>query len=266
MIRLKRPAPKNSRLGLFISQLPLAPIAMFPFLDKGRLWGVCFQDASTKSTAEMLGKCVQMPVGHSDMSNRPRTGWQLGSMSMMMKIMVIIFVSMLCFVGFAGAFSMIGKKDGSVGEQAECYSQAHWFLNLDSLEDKQQQESFLIYNDPQTDLSRPAFIPHYKKAHSSHDQYAALAKEKLAAALEALRPHNLTFVIHVIGWRRRASLKRLIKSLEETNYHGFSTKLHFHLDGEAHPLVKEFVEEYEWPHGKTLMNLHTERLGLESVN
>jgi hypothetical protein len=56
-----------------------------------------------------------------------------------------------------------------------------------------------------------------------------------------------------------------MKSLESANYHGFTVKLHFHLDGEAHPLVKEFVEEYTWPHGRTLMNIHTERLGLETV-
>jgi len=70
----------------------------------------------------------------------------------------------------------------------------------------------------------------------------------------------------VIGWRRRASLKRLVSSLERANYLGFITRLHFHLDGDAHPLVKEFVEEYEWPHGKTMMNIHTERLGLEAVH
>ena len=129
--------------------------------------------------------------------------------------------------------------------------------------------SLLVYRDDQRDLERPKGpLPSRTRLSQSDPQtdakFAALAQSHLDA-LSSLRSRNLTFIINVIGWRRRASLKRLVRSLEAARYHGFTTRLHFHLDGEAHELVKEWVEEYVWPHGRTLMNIHTQRNGLESV-
>lgn len=184
-------------------------------------------------------------------------------MSTIMKIAVMVFVTMLCLVGFVGAFGLIMGSSRQTQRAVDGAAlEAKWMFNL-----KNPGETSLgplVFSDPQADLERPSFVQHFKKEISEKDPFAVLANERIAA-LSALKSRNLTFIINVIGWRRRASLKRLVSSLEAANYHGFNTRLHFHLDGEAHPLVKEYVEEYTWPHGKTLMNIHTERLGLESV-
>lgn len=204
-----------------------------------------------------------------DMSNRPTTGWQFGSMTTVMRIAVMSFVAMLCLVGFVGAFGLLVTEKkagtGSDSDNAGAMLMAKWAMDLND-EASITFSSPLIYLDKQDDLPRPSYVQHYySKSPSKEDPFAAMAQEQLDA-LAALRSRNLTFIINVIGWRRRASLKRLISSLESARYHGFKTRLVFHLDGEAHPLVKEFVENYEWPHGKTSMNLHTVRLGLESVS
>lgn len=215
----------------------------------------------------MLSSYTRMQV--TDMSNRPQHGWQLRSMSTIMKIAVMIFVALLCFVGFIGAFGMINSGNtvtedlpGPEFIAESSIAEAQWLLRLD--DEAADKSSPLIFFDDQSDLKRPSFVPHYKKQLVSSDPFAELAADKIRK-LDSLRARNLTFIINVIGWRRRASLKRLVQSLERANYHGFTTRMHFHLDGEAHPLVTEFVEEYQWPHGKTAMNLHTERLGLETV-
>lgn len=199
----------------------------------------------------------------TDMSNRPATGWNNRSMSTIMKIAVMVFVTMLCLVGFVGAFGLImgsGRHTGGVVPGAQL--EARWLVDLQN--PTESPTGHLIFSDPQSDLERPSFVQHFKKEISEKDPFAALANERIAA-LSALKSRNLTFIINVIGWRRRASLKRLVASLEAADYHGFNTRLHFHLDGAAHPLVIEYVEEYVWPHGKTMMNIHTERIGLESV-
>ncbi len=209
--------------------------------------------------------CVVM----TDMSNRPAsTNWQARSMSAIVKISVMVFLTMLAMVGIMGILGMLisAKQDQARQQHAQIeggMNQSKWIIDLGDLINLNTSQP-LIYFDPQEDLERPEFVTHYKKDLSTHDHFADLAQQEIAS-LEQLRARNLTFVLHVIGWKRRASLKRLVKSLEEAKYHGFKTKMHFHLDGEAHPLVTEFVEEYNWPHGKTLLNVHTQRLGLETV-
>jgi len=208
----------------------------------------------------------KMPsIQQVDMSGRPNGGWQPSSMNMIMKIGVGCFVSMLCVVGFVGAFGLLMPEAGLKQHQGvvDDMGMINWFIDLKSPEEA-EKSGHLIYQDKQLDLPRPDFVHHYRKSHSTVDLFADLAQEQLDA-LSALRSRNITFLIQVIGWRRRASLKRLVRSLEAARYHGFKTRLQFHLDGDAHPLVKEFVEEYEWPHGKTSTNIHTIRLGLESV-
>lgn len=213
-------------------------------------------------------------TGGGDMSNRPTTGWQFGSMTTIMRVAVMMFVAMLCLVGFVGAFGLLVNDRkmaaAEVGEAgAAAAMMAKWAVDFDAAK---AEASFgpLIYRDGQEDLPRPSYVQHYYRkspasSSNAEDPFAAMAQDQLAA-LSALRARNLTFIINVIGWRRRASLKRLVSSLEAARYHGFRTRLVFHLDGEAHPLVKEFVENYEWPHGKTSMNLHSVRLGLEAVH
>lgn len=69
----------------------------------------------------------------------------------------------------------------------------------------------------------------------------------------------------VFAWRRLASLKRLVESLENAEYHGFKVNLEFHVDGEPEPVVQEFVENYNWPHGTVRRNIQSRRLGLAGV-
>lgn len=61
-------------------------------------------------------------------------------------------------------------------------------------------------------------------------------------------------------------MQRLCDSLRQAEYHGFEVTLEFHVDGEPHPLVMEYMENFEWPHGRVGLNRHAERVGLEKVN
>jgi hypothetical protein len=77
---------------------------------------------------------------------------------------------------------------------------------------------------------------------------------------------NYTFRLIVFAWKRRASLKRLLDSLSNVDYHGFTVHLDFHMDGGPHQKVVEFVDSYEWAHGRIRINHHAERVGLERVH
>ena len=74
-----------------------------------------------------------------------------------------------------------------------------------------------------------------------------------------------TFRIIIYAWRRRASLKRLLDSLLSANYHGFKVNMDFHMDGDAHLAVVQFVEAFKWPHGRVRVHRHGDRVGLEKV-
>jgi hypothetical protein len=75
-----------------------------------------------------------------------------------------------------------------------------------------------------------------------------------------------SFLVVVFAWRRRASLRRLVDSLQKTAYFGFKVNLEFHLDGEASEKVLEYVSQLDWQHGTTRVNKHSVRIGLERVN
>ncbi|PJF20060.1 hypothetical protein PSACC_00117 [Paramicrosporidium saccamoebae] len=104
-------------------------------------------------------------------------------------------------------------------------------------------------------LPRPLSAP--KRADRSQ-----LTQRAIHAA-EQLRG-NCTFRVIVFAWKRRASLRRLLQSLE-VDYRGFPVHLDFHMDGEAHEKVIDFVDSYRWEHGRTRINRHAERVGLERV-
>lgn len=183
---------------------------------------------------------------------------RLPPMMTVVKIALGLFLTLFFVGGVLTFFGLMLSGPSAVSEG----------VGLRAAKSEMAKMSSLVYRDDQRDLERP-MVPLGKSRLSLNDdetdqKYASIAQSKIDA-LSSLRSRNFTFIINVIAWRRRASLKRLITSLESARYHGFTTKLHFHLDGEAHELVKEWVEEYVWPHGKTLMNIHTLRNGLESV-
>jgi hypothetical protein len=74
------------------------------------------------------------------------------------------------------------------------------------------------------------------------------------------------FKILVFGWRRRASLLRLLKSLDSAEYFGYrNISLEIHLDGGAHPLVVQAAECFSWSHGSKVIYVNTDQVGLELV-
>ena len=76
---------------------------------------------------------------------------------------------------------------------------------------------------------------------------------------------NVTFVIIVFAWKRRMSLKRLCDSLLAAEYHGIPVQLEFHIDGEAHERVLQYVDEFSWPFGSVQVLRQADRIGLESI-
>ena len=60
-------------------------------------------------------------------------------------------------------------------------------------------------------------------------------------------PLNLT--IYVFAWRRLASLRRTVRSLQRAEYCGRQLPLHVMVDGGALPEVKKFVASIAWVHG-----------------
>lgn len=90
-----------------------------------------------------------------------------------------------------------------------------------------------------------------------------LARRALQKAL-TLR-NKCSFRVIVFGWRRRASLRRLIDSLISARYFGFRVNIEFHFDGEANEKVVDYVRQIDWPHGSFRVNLHDKRIGLERV-
>ena len=76
---------------------------------------------------------------------------------------------------------------------------------------------------------------------------------------------GLRFKILVYGWQRRASLRRLIDSLNKVDYRGFNVSLEVHMEGEYHPLVMQYVKTLEWPHGSMRIKKRPLKSGLETV-
>ena len=66
----------------------------------------------------------------------------------------------------------------------------------------------------------------------------------------------------MFAFQRRASLIRLLDSLEKAHYENHQVQLEFHLDGEAHPSVRETCEKYRWKHGTKRVFQRVKRVGL----
>lgn len=100
---------------------------------------------------------------------------------------------------------------------------------------------------------------------NDNDVIIELRKARDGLLREALRIKDAGyhFRILVFAWKRRASLKRLLDSLMTADYFGFTVHLEFHMDGGSHPLVVDFIEQFQWSHGRKQINRHGDRVGLE---
>lgn len=76
---------------------------------------------------------------------------------------------------------------------------------------------------------------------------------------------NLKFKVLVYGWKRRASLRRLIDSLNKVDYRGFKMNLEVHIEGDYHPLVVQYVNKLNWTHGSLEIKKRRYKAGLENV-
>ena len=68
--------------------------------------------------------------------------------------------------------------------------------------------------------------------------------------------------IIIIGYKRRDSIERLLRSLERANYDGDTVDLVFSIDNSGTRIVEECAEEYEWKHGKKIIRTFPQRQGL----
>lgn len=103
------------------------------------------------------------------------------------------------------------------------------------------------------------------------DKSPQLMLQKTAKRLQGIRmviillERRVKFKILVYGWKRRASLRRLIDSLRNVDYRGFNVTLEVHIDGEYHPQVMQYVKALEWPSGKKNIVKRSVKAGLETV-
>lgn len=124
-----------------------------------------------------------------------------------------------------------------------------------------KEDKNLVWEEHLRTIDRPKYVvvPNLKRPDHLH-----LFSKTMQDVLK-LKEQNITFRAIVFGWKRRASLKRLVDSLLAAHYHGFTIHLDFHLDGGAHEKVISYVEEVQWPFGRMRVNQHSERVGLERV-
>lgn len=73
------------------------------------------------------------------------------------------------------------------------------------------------------------------------------------------------FLIIVFGWRRKDSLKRLMKSLLAADYLNQRVRVQFHIEFEPSEGVREFVETLQWPYGNKSIIWRKESFGLERM-
>ncbi|KAL1524388.1 hypothetical protein AB1Y20_019283 [Prymnesium parvum] len=74
---------------------------------------------------------------------------------------------------------------------------------------------------------------------------------------------RLNITVYVFAWRRMASLKRTIESLQRAEYCGRRIPLRVYIDGGAWPEVVEYVRAIEWVHGhKSVVSYHEQGLSL----
>jgi hypothetical protein len=96
--------------------------------------------------------------------------------------------------------------------------------------------------------------------------YSLIGFMILASAQVLDRRHlsPIKYRIIVFGWRRRASLVRLLNSLEAADYDGrMDIPIEIFLDGGAHPQVVDCVENFRWSHGQVMIHQRDVRIGLE---
>lgn len=68
--------------------------------------------------------------------------------------------------------------------------------------------------------------------------------------------------IIIIGYKRKESLERLLRSVERANYGGDTVDLIFSIDNSGTRIVEEYAEEYEWKHGMKIVRTFPQRQGL----
>lgn len=69
--------------------------------------------------------------------------------------------------------------------------------------------------------------------------------------------------IVVVGYNRLDSLKRLLSSLEQSQYDGDTIPLVISIDASGNEELYNFVKEYNWIYGPCYVNIQTQRLGLK---
>lgn len=69
--------------------------------------------------------------------------------------------------------------------------------------------------------------------------------------------------IVVVGYNRLDSLKRLLSSLEESQYDGDTIPLIISIDASGNEELYNFVKAYNWIYGLCYVNIQTQRLGLK---
>ena len=78
---------------------------------------------------------------------------------------------------------------------------------------------------------------------------------------------DLKYRIIVFGWKRRASLRRLLDSLESADYLNWTDiPLEIFLDGDAHELVVDLAQNFFWSHGELIIHQREKHIGLEKAS
>lgn len=142
--------------------------------------------------ASMIGGALRMPGGDgygrmpvmTDMSNRPAntTAWQRGSMSAVLKIAVMIFVSLLSMVALIGAFGLISgpsmKLESETVNGKNTLSENRWLFNWDTNNDP---GIGLLYFDEQAYLDRPSIPLRRSKPAKNREEdiYEGLARSQI---------------------------------------------------------------------------------------
>lgn len=69
---------------------------------------------------------------------------------------------------------------------------------------------------------------------------------------------RLNVTIYVFAWKRVASLKRTLQSLQQAEYCGHTLPLHIIIDGGALPEVRRVAQEMEWRHGLKAVHYYSD--------
>ncbi|KAL3931749.1 MAG: hypothetical protein SGPRY_000993 [Prymnesium sp.] len=114
-------------------------------------------------------------------------------------------------------------------------------------------------------VTRPADLIHPFKEPDLSDPENTTAPQRSVCDLPEFQPGSLhlNVSVYVFAWRRMASLKRTIESLQRAEYCGRYLPLRIHIDGGARPEVIEYIRSVEWVQGeKTVVSYHDLGLSL----